>query len=43
MGSLARVLFVQVNPGGRLPVRIPASGVPSTTLYPYGFGMDYGD
>ncbi len=42
MGSLARVLFGEVNPGGRLPVRIPASGAPGTTLYPYGYGMAYG-
>src|SRR5215210_2376289 len=42
MGSLARVLFGEVNPDGRLPVRIPTSGSPGTTLYPYGYGMAYG-
>jgi beta-N-acetylhexosaminidase len=42
MGSLARVLFGEVNPSGKLPVRIPATGNPGSTLYPYGHGLGYG-
>jgi beta-N-acetylhexosaminidase len=39
--SLARVLFGEVNPGGKLPVTIPkADG--SGALYPFGHGLRYG-
>ena len=41
MEAAARVLVGEVNPLGRLPVRIPADGDPSTTLYPYGYGLGY--
>ncbi|GAA0934382.1 hypothetical protein GCM10009558_047660 [Virgisporangium aurantiacum] len=38
--SLARVLFGEVNPGGKLPVTIPkADG--SGALYPFGHGLRY--
>ena len=37
--SLARVLFGEVQPGGLLPVAIPAAGAPGTTLYPFGHGL----
>jgi beta-N-acetylhexosaminidase len=40
--SLARVLFGEINPAGRLPVTIPrADG--SGTLYPFGHGLSFGD
>ena len=39
--SLARVLFGEVNPNGKLPVTIPkADG--SGALYPFGHGLRYG-
>lgn len=39
--SLARVLYGEVNPGGKLPVTIPkADG--SGALYPFGHGLRYG-
>jgi beta-N-acetylhexosaminidase len=40
--SLARVLYGEHNPSGRLPVRIPAADDPARTLYPYGHGLSYG-
>ena len=43
MESLARVLFGEVDPSGKLPVEIPAASDPSTTLYPYGYGLGYTD
>jgi beta-N-acetylhexosaminidase len=39
--ALARVLFGEVDPAGRLPVTIPLAGQPGTVLYPYGFGLRY--
>jgi beta-N-acetylhexosaminidase len=39
--ALAKVLFGEVNPTGRLPVDIPAAGDPSTILYPFGHGLGY--
>lgn len=39
MESLARVLFGEIQPGGKLPVTVPAAGDPGTTLYPFGHGM----
>jgi beta-N-acetylhexosaminidase len=41
MQAVANVVVGRVDPTGR-PVRIPAAGDPATTLYPYGFGLDYG-
>lgn len=41
MQAVARVLFGEVNPTGKLPVRIPAADDPSATLYPYGHGLGY--
>jgi beta-N-acetylhexosaminidase len=41
MEAVARVLLGEVQPSGRLPVRIPAAGDPATTLYPYGFGLGF--
>ena len=39
MESLARVLFGEVQPGGKLPVDIPVAGDPGTALYPFGHGL----
>lgn len=39
MESLARVLFGEVQPGGKLPVSVPTAGDPGSTLYPFGHGM----
>ena len=41
MEALARVLFGEVNPTGKLPVSIPAANDPDTALYPYGHGLSY--
>ena len=41
MEALARVLFGEVNPTGKLPVSIPAANDPDTVLYPYGHGLNY--
>jgi beta-N-acetylhexosaminidase len=41
MQAVARVLFGEVNPTGKLPVRIPAADDPNATLYPYGHGLGY--
>jgi len=39
--ALARVLFNEVAPRGRLPVMIPVAGSPETPLYPFGYGLGY--
>ena len=39
MESLARVLFGEVQPAGKLPVDIPVAGEPGTVLYPFGHGL----
>jgi beta-N-acetylhexosaminidase len=39
--ALAKTLFGEVNPSGRLPVDIPAAGDPGTILYPFGHGLGY--
>ncbi|HYU84791.1 MAG TPA: glycoside hydrolase family 3 protein [Kribbellaceae bacterium] len=39
MESLARVLYGEVAPQGKLPVDIPVAGDPSTPLYPFGHGL----
>lgn len=41
MESLARVLFGEVNPTGKLPVTIPVAGNPDRPLYDYGYGLSY--
>jgi beta-N-acetylhexosaminidase len=41
MQAVGRVLFGDVDPVGKLPVRIPAADDPNTTLYPFGFGLGY--
>ena len=37
--SLARVLFGEIAPAGRLPVTIPKANNPDTALYEYGHGL----
>jgi beta-N-acetylhexosaminidase len=39
--ALAKTLFGEVNPSGRLPVDIPAAGDPGMILYPFGHGLTY--
>lgn len=39
MESLARVLFGEVQPGGKLPVDVPVAGDPGAVLYPFGHGL----
>jgi beta-N-acetylhexosaminidase len=39
--ALTRVLFGEVDPGGRLPVMLPAAGDAGRVLYPYGYGLGY--
>jgi beta-N-acetylhexosaminidase len=39
--ALAKVLFGEVKPRGRLPVDIPAAGDSGTILYPFGHGLGY--
>jgi beta-N-acetylhexosaminidase len=41
MRAVGRILVGEVNPVGRLPVRIPAADNPEATLYPFGFGLGY--
>jgi len=39
--ALARVLFGEVDPSGKLPVSLPAGNDPTNTLYPYGYGVTF--
>ena len=41
MQAVGRALFGEVNPHGKLPVRIPAADDPNRTLYPFGYGLGY--
>jgi beta-N-acetylhexosaminidase len=41
MESLAKVLYGELAPAGKLPVAIPAAGAPSTILYPFGHGLTW--
>jgi beta-N-acetylhexosaminidase len=41
MQSLARVLYGDVDPTGKLPVSIPTWDDPNATLYPFGHGLGY--
>lgn len=41
MEALARVLFGEVEPTGKLPVTIPTADDPDEALYPYGHGLEY--
>ncbi|GDY30736.1 glycoside hydrolase family 3 protein [Gandjariella thermophila] len=41
MASLARVLFGEVAPAGRLPVDVPDAGDPSRIRYPFGYGLTW--
>jgi beta-N-acetylhexosaminidase len=41
MPSLAKVLYGEVSPSGKLPVTIPSAGDPSTPLYPFGHGITW--
>jgi beta-N-acetylhexosaminidase len=41
MQAVGRVLVGEVNPSGKLPVRIPAASDPTMTVYPFGFGIGY--
>ena len=39
--ALSRVLFGEVDPGGKLPVSIPAADDPERVIYPFGQGLGY--
>ncbi|MDQ4085671.1 MAG: glycoside hydrolase family 3 protein [Actinomycetota bacterium] len=39
--SVVRTLYGQNDPGGGLPVTIPAADDPGTVLYPFGHGLGY--
>jgi beta-N-acetylhexosaminidase len=41
MESLAKVLYGQIKPTGKLPVDIPVAGQPQTPLYPFGHGLSW--
>jgi beta-N-acetylhexosaminidase len=41
MESLAKVLYGQIAPAGKLPVDIPVAGQPQTPLYPFGHGLSW--
>jgi beta-N-acetylhexosaminidase len=41
MESLARVLYGEIKPTGKLPVDIPVAGDPQTPLYPFGHGLSW--
>lgn len=41
MESLAKVLYGETAPQGKLPVTIPEAGDPDTALYPFGHGLTW--
>jgi beta-N-acetylhexosaminidase len=41
MESLAKVLYGEIKPTGKLPVDIPVAGQPNTPLYPFGHGLSW--
>lgn len=41
MASLAKVVYGERAPTGRLPVAIPTLGAPDTDLYPFGHGLTW--
>jgi beta-N-acetylhexosaminidase len=41
MESLAKVLYGEIKPAGKLPVDIPVAGEPETPLYPFGHGLTW--
>jgi beta-N-acetylhexosaminidase len=41
MESLAKVLYGEIKPTGKLPVDIPVAGQPLTPLYPFGHGLSW--
>ncbi|TDU90927.1 beta-N-acetylhexosaminidase [Kribbella voronezhensis] len=41
MESLAKVLYGEIAPTGKLPVDIPVAGQPQTPLYPFGYGLSW--
>jgi beta-N-acetylhexosaminidase len=41
MESLAKVLYGEIKPTGKLPVDIPVAGQPETPLYPFGHGLSW--
>jgi beta-N-acetylhexosaminidase len=41
MHALARLMYGEVSPVGKLPVMIPVSWDPNLALYPYGHGMTW--
>ncbi|WP_433162336.1 glycoside hydrolase family 3 protein [Kribbella sp. CA-247076] len=41
MESLAKTLYGEIKPTGKLPVDIPVAGQPDTALYPFGHGMTW--
>ncbi|MCF6522323.1 glycoside hydrolase family 3 protein [Streptomyces sp. JJ36] len=41
LDAVARALYGELNPGGRLPVSVPTLDDPEATLYPFGHGLSY--
>ncbi len=41
MQGLARLVYGEVSPVGKLPVAIPVAGDPDTALYPFGHGLTW--
>ncbi|WP_245775744.1 glycoside hydrolase family 3 protein [Saccharopolyspora flava] len=41
MESVAKVLFGETTPAGKLPVPVPEPGKPGTDRYPFGFGLGW--
>jgi beta-N-acetylhexosaminidase len=41
MESLAKTLYGEIKPAGKLPVDIPVAGRPETALYPFGHGLTW--